>query len=124
MLWTWKAATVKLLFLLALLILIAGLAGFRNLGRWLISEDSLSPADVISVLSGGMPPAEEAAKDLSEGAMPPRCGGFGIRYVGEDGSATRTGRIQPRNLVHEGVPEAVVHILPNPVRSITGGEGG
>lgn len=118
--WTWKAAKVKLLFLLALLILIAGPAGFRNLGRWLIREDPLSPADIIFVLSGGMPPrAEEAATVFRRGYAPEvwvsrptspasELEELGIRYVGEEEYSREI-------LVHECVPEAVVHILPDPI---------
>jgi uncharacterized SAM-binding protein YcdF (DUF218 family) len=117
---TWKTAKGKLLFLLALLILVAGLAGFRNLGRWLLREDPLSPADVIFVLSGGMPPrAEEAAKVFRRGYAPevwvshPASPAsileeLGIRYVGEEEYSREI-------LVHEGVPETAVHVLPDPI---------
>ena len=117
---TTKTAKFKLLFLLALWILIAGVAGFRNLGRWLVREDSLSPADVIFVPSGGMPQrAEEAAKVFRGGYAPEvwvsRPAGpasalenLGIRYVGEE-------EYDRQILVHEGVPGELVHILPDPI---------
>jgi uncharacterized SAM-binding protein YcdF (DUF218 family) len=119
MTWTWKTARFKLLFLLALL-MVTGLLGFRNLGRWLIREDPLSSADVIFVLSGAMPPrAEEAAKVFHRGYAPEvwvsrpenpasQLEALGIRYVGEE-------EYNREILVHEGVPDAVVHILPDSI---------
>jgi len=117
---TGKSAKLKLLLLLVLLILIAGVAGFRNLGRWLIREDALSPADVIFILSGSMPPrAQEAAKVFRGGYAPevwvsrPAGPGLaleklGIRYVGEE-------EYDREILVHDGVPDALVHILPGAI---------
>jgi uncharacterized SAM-binding protein YcdF (DUF218 family) len=116
---TGKTAKLRLLFLLALLILIAGVAGFRNLGRWLVREDALSPADVIFVLSGGMPPRAEEAATVFRGGYAPEVWvsrptgpasaleDLGIRYVGEE-------EYDREILVHEGVPGALVHILPDP----------
>jgi uncharacterized SAM-binding protein YcdF (DUF218 family) len=120
MMGTGKTAKLKLLCLLALLILIAGVAGFRNLGRWLVREDALSPADVILVLSGGMLPRAEEAANVFRGGYAPevwvsRPAGpasalehLGIRYVGEE-------EYDREILVHEGVPGALVHILPDPI---------
>jgi uncharacterized SAM-binding protein YcdF (DUF218 family) len=119
MTWTWKTARFKLLFLLALL-MVVGWLGFRNLGRWLIREDPLSSADVIFVLSGAMPPrAEEAAKVFHRGYAPEvwvsrpenpasQLEALGIRYVGEE-------EYNREILVHEGIPDAVVHILPDSI---------
>ena len=118
--WNWKTAKGKLFFLLALVILAGAIAGFRNLGRWLVREDALSSADVIFVLSGGMPArAEEAAKVFRGGYAPEvwvsrptnpaaKLEQLGIHFVGEE-EYTR------EILVREGVPEAVVHILPDPI---------
>ncbi|MGA2645263.1 MAG: YdcF family protein [Candidatus Sulfotelmatobacter sp.] len=119
MTWTWKTARFKLLFLLVLL-MVVGWFGFRNLGRWLIREDPLSSADVIFVLSGAMPPrAEEAAKVFHRGYAPEvwvsrpenpasQLEALGIRYVGEE-------EYNREILVHEGIPDAVVHILPDSI---------
>jgi len=119
MTWTWKTARFQLLFLLVLL-MVVGWFGFRNLGRWLIREDPLSSADVIFVLSGAMPPrAEEAAKVFHRGYAPEvwvsrpenpasQLEALGIRYVGEE-------EYNREILVHEGIPDAVVHILPDSI---------
>lgn len=100
--------------------MVVGWLGFRNLGRWLIREDPLSSADVIFVLSGSMPPrAEEAAKVFRKGYAPEvwvsrpenpanQLGALGIRYVGEE-------EYNREILVHEGVPDEVVHILPDSI---------
>jgi len=72
---TLKTAKLSLLCLFTLMILVATLAGFRNAGRWLTREDPLSSADVIFVLSGGMPyRAQEAGKVFGMGFMHPQSG--------------------------------------------------
>ncbi len=56
--------------LLAVLIL-AGVVAFRGAGRWLEREDPLSRADVIFVLSGGLPQrALEGSKVFAMGYAP------------------------------------------------------
>jgi hypothetical protein len=68
---TWTTSKCKVLLLPGILILVAGIAGFRNVGRWLVHEDALSPADAIFVLSGGTPwRAEEAARVFRRGYAP------------------------------------------------------
>ena len=115
-----KTAKLSLLCLLTLLILVAALAGFRNAGRWLTREDPLSSADVIFVLSGGMPyRAEEAGKVFGMGYAPEvwvsraesparHLEELGVHFVGEE-------EYDREILIHEGVPAAVVHILPDPI---------
>jgi uncharacterized SAM-binding protein YcdF (DUF218 family) len=100
-----------------LLSLAVALVGSRGAGRWLVREDPLSPADVIVVLSGGIPyRAEEAAKVFQTGYAPEvwvsrpvspasELARLGIRFVGEEEYSREV-------LVHEGVPEKAVHILP------------
>jgi hypothetical protein len=54
------------IYSLAILTLLAvvGVVVFRNVGRWLVRQDALGKADVIVVLSGGLPfRAEAAARD-------------------------------------------------------------
>jgi uncharacterized SAM-binding protein YcdF (DUF218 family) len=106
--------------LVILLLLGAALVGLRDAGRWLVREDSLARADVIYVLSGGMPGrAEEAGKIFSQGYAPEvwvsravspadELQGLGIRYVGEEEYSREI-------LIHEGVPDAAIHILPQTV---------
>ena len=115
-----KRTRLRLFLWLALLILMAAVAGFRGLGRWLAREDSLSRADVIFVLSGSMPyRAEEAAKVFAMGYAPEvwlsrpdtptdEMGKLGIHLVGEE-------EYNREVLIHEGVPDAAIHLLPNTV---------
>jgi uncharacterized SAM-binding protein YcdF (DUF218 family) len=105
---------------LGLIILIAGLALFRGAGRWLNREDPLAHADVIFVLGGGMPQrAAEAAKVYAGGYAPEvwlshpdnpsvELAKLGIRFVGEE-------EYNRQILIHAGVPENAIHILPGPV---------
>ena len=106
--------------LLALLILIAAVVAFRGVGRWLTREDSLSQADVIFVLSGSMPyRAEEAAKVFAKGyaqeiwlsrpdSPADELKKPGIHFVGEEDYNRDI-------LIHQGVPDAAIHILPETV---------
>jgi uncharacterized SAM-binding protein YcdF (DUF218 family) len=83
-------------------------------------DDPLSRADVIFVLSGGMPyRAEEAGKVFGVGYAPElwlsrpnspvnEMARLGVRFVGEEDYNREI-------LIHEGVPETAVHILPGPV---------
>ena len=117
---TSRTAKLSLLCFFTLLILVAALTGFRNTGRWLTREDPLSSADVIFVLSGRMPyRAQEAGKVFGMGYAPevwvsrPASPAsdlekLGIHFVGEE-------EYDCEILIHEGVPEAVVHILPDPI---------
>jgi uncharacterized SAM-binding protein YcdF (DUF218 family) len=98
----------------------AGVLAFRGVGRWLVREDPLVPADVIVVLSGSMPSrAEEAARIFRLGdarevwvtqPAAPRgeLAAMGIQYFGEDYFSREV-------LIHSGVPEAAVHVLPEPI---------
>ncbi len=108
--------------ILVVLLVACGLAvlAFRGAGRWLIREDALAPADEIAVLSGSMPArAEEAGKVFQEGyahqiwvSQPesPRQAleGEGIHYLGEEDYNREI-------LLREGVPDADVHIFPQPI---------
>jgi uncharacterized SAM-binding protein YcdF (DUF218 family) len=103
-----------------LLVLAAALAISRGTGRWLDREDPLSHADVIFVLSGGMPQrAQEAAKVFTQGYAPEvwfsrpeapadELAKLGIHLVGEE-------EYNRQVLIHEGVPESAIHVLPGPV---------
>jgi uncharacterized SAM-binding protein YcdF (DUF218 family) len=117
---TLKTAKRSLLCLFTLLTLVGALAGFRNAGRWLTREDPLTSADVILVLSGGMPyRAEEAGKVFGMGYAPEvwvsrparpasNLEELGIHFVGEK-------EYDRQILIHEGVPDAAVHVLPDPI---------
>ena len=106
--------------MLTLIILIAAVFAFRGAGRWLNREDPLSHADVIFVLSGGLPErAQEAAKVFALGYAPEvwfsrpdspadKLAKLGIQFAGEE-------EYNRQILVHEGVPETAIHVLPGPV---------
>lgn len=110
------------IFALILLVALcaAGVIAFRGVGRWLIREDALAPADVIAVLSGGMPwRAEEAARIFRLGdarevwvtqpeAPRGELASMGVQYFGED-------YFNRQVLIHSGVPEAAVRALPDPI---------
>ena len=115
-----KTTKLRLLGLFIVLILILSLAGFLHAGHWLTVDDSLSKADVIFVLSGGLPyRAEEAGKVFASGYAPEvwvsrpdspvaRMEGLGVHYVGEE-------EYNREILIHEGVPETAIHVLPEMV---------
>jgi uncharacterized SAM-binding protein YcdF (DUF218 family) len=108
------------LFVLALLILVAAAAVFRGAGRWLEREDPLVHADVIFVLSGAMPQrAVEGAKVFAMGYAPEvwlsrpespadELAKLGIHFAGEEDYNRQI-------LIHEGVPETAIHLLPEQV---------
>src|SRR5215469_7051736 len=114
-----KTKPTKLLIsaFILLILLAACVMAFRHLGRWLIREEPLSSADLIVVLSGGMPyRAEEAGRIFRMGyarelwvSRPEsptlELRELGIRYVAEE-------EYNRKILIHEGVPEAAVRILP------------
>lgn len=118
-----KALLTKRLLIVAfvgLLIAVGGVIAFRNAGRWLIREDLLAPADVIVVLSGGMPYRAEGAADLyrqkyaaeiwitrPEGPEQ-ELSAMGIRLVGEQEYSREV-------LIHQGVPAGAIVILPREI---------
>jgi uncharacterized SAM-binding protein YcdF (DUF218 family) len=106
--------------LLVVLILVAAVAAFRGTGRWLDREDPLSHADVIFVLSGGLPQrAVEAGTVFAMGYAPEvwlsrpdgpadELAKLGIHFSGEEDYNRQI-------LIHEGIPETAIHVLPGPV---------
>jgi uncharacterized SAM-binding protein YcdF (DUF218 family) len=109
---------VAVLFLVA--VVLAGVLGFRGLGRWLVREDPVGKADAIVVLSGGMPyRAEEAAEIYGTGYAPEvwvtrpaspadQLARLGISFIGEE-------QYDREILVHKGVQPAAIHILPDEI---------
>jgi len=103
-----------------LLLAACAVALLRDAGRWLVCEDPLAKADVIVVLSGGLPyRAEEAAKIYRMGCAPEvwvsypvgpgaDLASLGIPYVGEE-------EYNRRILIREGVPEKAVRVFPDPI---------
>ncbi len=113
-----KTAKLSRFGLFIVFILIVTLAGFRHAGRWLTVDDPLSKADVILVLSGGLPyRAEEGGKVFGMGYAPElwlsrpdspvsRMERLGVRFVGEE-------EYNREILIHESVPGTAIHILPD-----------
>jgi uncharacterized SAM-binding protein YcdF (DUF218 family) len=105
-----------------LLLLLFGLAFFagRNLGHWLVREDALDHADAIVVLSGGLPYRAQGAADVYNAGYAPevwvsdpagpqqQLSELGIHFVGEE-------EYNKEILVHEGVPEKNIVILPDEI---------
>jgi uncharacterized SAM-binding protein YcdF (DUF218 family) len=110
---------IGFLVILAVLVVI-GVVVFRNAGHWLVREDPLGKADVIVVLSGGLPfRAEGAAGVFKSGYAPAvwvsKPGGpqedlaaLGIHFVGEE-------EYNREILVQEGVPDSAVQIFPDAI---------
>jgi uncharacterized SAM-binding protein YcdF (DUF218 family) len=103
------------------LFLVAGATlAFRHAGRWLIREDPLAHADAIVVLSGSMPyRAEGAAQIFRLGNAPevwvsrpenpaPELREIGVSFKGEE-------EYNREVLIHEGVPDSAVKILPRTI---------
>ncbi len=104
--------------LLVILLLAIGTVAFRDAGYWLVREDPLGKADVIVVLSGGLPYRADGAASLFKSGYAPEVwvsrpegpqqdlAGLGIHYVGEE-------EYNREILVHQGVPDAAIAILPD-----------
>lgn len=110
----------KLAVIVAAVLVFLALGAFAGVGRWLVVDDALQPAQSIVVLSGRMPArAIEAAKLYREGYAPevwltrsdePAASlkAMGISYVGEEFYNLRV-------LVHEGVPPEAIRVLSTPI---------
>jgi uncharacterized SAM-binding protein YcdF (DUF218 family) len=118
---TRKPSRRLLLFLAVLgLALLAAIVILRNAGWWLVRQDPLAQADVIVVLSGGLPHrAEQAAKLFGLGYAPDvwvtypvspadELERIGVHFIGEE-------EYNREILVHEGVPPAAVRLLPDQI---------
>jgi uncharacterized SAM-binding protein YcdF (DUF218 family) len=109
---------VSALILLALFV--AATLAFRGLGNWLVREDPLMHADVLVVLSGGLPYRAEAAAHYFESGYASevwltrpegpsdQMRELGVQYVSEEDYDRQI-------LIHLQVPEKSVRILPNTV---------
>jgi uncharacterized SAM-binding protein YcdF (DUF218 family) len=106
----------RAVFVLLLLLVVLGFFAGRNAGHWLIREDALQPADVIVVLSGGLPYRALGAADIYKSGYAPdvwvsyplgpqqELSNLGIHFVGEE-------EYNREILVHQGVPEKNVEIF-------------
>lgn len=96
--------------------LLTAIVVLRNAGRWLVCQDPLARADVIVVLSGGLPHrAEEAATLFRRGYAPEVWVSYpvspaaeleriGIHFTGEE-------EYNREVLIDEGVPPAAVRLF-------------
>jgi uncharacterized SAM-binding protein YcdF (DUF218 family) len=110
----------RAVFVLLLLLVVLGFFAGRNAGHWLIREDALQPADVIVVLSGGLPYRALGAADIYKSGYAPEVwvscplgpqqelSNLGIHFVGEE-------EYNREILVHQGVPEKNVAIFPSQI---------
>jgi uncharacterized SAM-binding protein YcdF (DUF218 family) len=103
-----------------LVVLILAVVAVRGAGQWLEREDPLSHADVIFVLSGGLPQrALEGGRVYAMGNAPEvwlsrpdgpadELAKLGIHFFNEEDYNRQV-------LIHAGVPESAIHVLPVPV---------
>lgn len=110
---------VTALAVLVLLIILGAIAA-RGAAHWLVRPDPLAHADVIVTLSGGLPYRAEGTADVYRQGYAPlvwvsRPAGpqeelqqLGVRYVGEE-------EYNREAIVHRGVPESAVQILPEEI---------
>jgi uncharacterized SAM-binding protein YcdF (DUF218 family) len=103
-----------------LLLMVVGVVVFRNVGHWLVREDAVGKADVIVVLSGGLPfRAESAAGVFKSGYAPAvwvsrpigpqeELAALGIHFVGEE-------EYNREILVQQAVPDAAIRIFPDTI---------
>lgn len=103
---------------IALLAFAAGTVAFRDAGSWLVREDPLAKADVVVVLSGGLPyRANGAANIFKSGCAPAvwvtrpegpqqELAALGIHFVGDEEYSREI-------LIRQGVPAGAITILPD-----------
>jgi uncharacterized SAM-binding protein YcdF (DUF218 family) len=103
-----------------ILVLALSFFAVRNAGHWLIREDTLGRADVIVVLSGGLPYRAQGAADLYRAGYAPevwvsyptgpqqQLSELGIHFVGDE-------EYNREILIREGVPEGNVAIFPDEI---------
>jgi uncharacterized SAM-binding protein YcdF (DUF218 family) len=109
-----------LVLAILILLVVVGVVVFRNVGRWLVREDALGKADVIVVLSGGLPFRAEGAASIYKSGYAPavwvsrpegpqeELAALGIHFVGEE-------EYNREILVRQGVPESAVQIFPDTI---------
>ena len=110
------------IFVLAILLLlvVVGVVAFRNMGHWLVREDALGKADVIVVLSGGLPFRAQAAAGVFKSGYAPavwvsrplgpreELAALGIQFVGEE-------EYDREILMRQGVPDSAIRIFPDTI---------
>src|ERR1700691_5987989 len=108
---------IGFLAILALLVVI-GVVVFRDAGHWLVREDPLSKAEVVVVLSGGLPFRGEGAASVYKSGYAPavwvsrpegpqeELAALGIHFVGEE-------EYNREILVRQGVPDSAIRVFPD-----------
>jgi uncharacterized SAM-binding protein YcdF (DUF218 family) len=108
------------LLLIVLLVIGIGTVTFREAGYWLVRESPLDKADVIVVLSGGLPYRASGAASLFKSGYAPavwvtrpeglqrELAAIGVHFVGEEEYSREI-------LVNEGVPDSAITILPDDI---------
>lgn len=103
---------------IALLASAAGTVAFRDAGSWLVREDPLAEADVVVVLSGGMPYRANSAANIFKSGYAPEVwvtrpegpqqelAALGIHFVGDEEYSREI-------LIRQGVPAGAIAILPD-----------
>lgn len=103
---------------IALLAFAAGTIAFRDAGYWLVREDPLAKADVVVVLSGGMPYRANGAANIFKSGYAPEVwvtrpegpqqelAALGIHFVGDEEYSREI-------LIRQGVPAGAIAILPD-----------
>jgi uncharacterized SAM-binding protein YcdF (DUF218 family) len=103
-----------------LVVFVVSLVVARGAGRWLVREDPLSKADVIVVLSGGLPYRADGAASLYKSGYAPavwisrpegpqeELAARGIHYVGEE-------EYNRAIMIQRGVPESAIQIFPETI---------
>jgi uncharacterized SAM-binding protein YcdF (DUF218 family) len=109
-----------LVLVILLLLVLVGVAVFRNVGHWLVREDALGRADVIVVLSGGLPYRAQAAAEVFKSGYAPavwvsrplgpreELAALGIQFLGEE-------EYDRRILMRQGVPDSAIRIFPDTI---------
>ena len=110
------AIAIAILAILAIVSVILA----RGAAHWLVRPDALAHADVIVTLSGGLPYRAEGTADVYQQGYAPlvwvsRPAGpqgelaeLGVHYIGEE-------EYNREAIVHRGVPESAVQILPEEI---------
>ena len=118
----------RAVFVLLLVLVVLGFFAGRNAGHWLVREDALGPADVIVVLSGGLPYRALGAADIYKSGYAPEVwvsypvgpqqelSHLGIHFVGEE-------EYDREILVHQGVPAKQCRNIPKPNHQYRRGSG-
>src|ERR1700678_4168739 len=115
-----KRRRIAIALTIVAILLIAGAIAARGAAHWLGRPDPLAHADVIVVLSGGLPFRAEGTADVYQQGYAPlvwvsrpvgpqeELATIGVHYIGEE-------EYNREAIVARGVPAAAVQILPETI---------